>query len=178
MDDEPGVLEEIENDLIFEKFSLFKANSGEAALKIMEAEEISVALCDQVMPNGMSGVQFLSQARQKQPYLLGIILSAFGDSEYLMGAINEAKVFNYILKPWSQEELIARLTQALQFYHANLLDKMSNNDEELRYTKNLYEQAVLELNQTKKNYRELNRTISAISDVTTQISCTMRQDFN
>jgi response regulator RpfG family c-di-GMP phosphodiesterase len=170
VDDEPCILEQIEADLLFEGFSLFKATSGEEALQILDHQEIHVILCDQKMPGGMSGTEFLCEARNRYPYLIGIILSAFSEPEYLLSAINDAKAFHYLLKPWSKKELVKRLTQALQFYHLNLLEQREKGREELGYTQCMLTQAVRELYQTQEALEAATRTLSTISSVASQAS--------
>jgi response regulator RpfG family c-di-GMP phosphodiesterase len=154
VDDEPYILEQIEDDLLLEGLSIFKATNGEEALKIMDEQEIHVALCDQKMAVGMSGTEFLREAHKKHPYLVGMILSAFSEREYLLDAINEAKAFHYLLKPWDKKELIERITQALQFCHCNLLEQRKIAREELGYTQSMLTQAVRELYQTQDALKE------------------------
>ena len=122
------------------------------------------------MGSGMSGTEFLREARKKRPYLISMILSAFSEPEYLLSAINEAKVFHYLLKPWSKKDLIERLTQALQFCHLNFLERHERNREELGYTQSMLTQAVRELHETKGALRKATRTLSAISNVASRLS--------
>jgi YesN/AraC family two-component response regulator len=91
---------------------VFTANSGEAALEILAREAIAVIVTDQRMP-GLTGVQLLERARHIQPAALGIICSAYFDSEALSAALNLGTVRGFIHKPWTMAELRRRISEVL-----------------------------------------------------------------
>ncbi|MCP5468112.1 MAG: response regulator [Deltaproteobacteria bacterium] len=170
VDDEPMILDQLEQDLCFEPFELYRANSAEEALDLIRKRHIHVILCDQKMPNGMYGTELLYEARLLRPYIVGIILSAYSEPEYLMDAINKARVFAYLVKPWNKKELIECLKKAQQMsylsriengdkriFDLNLYEQYQHQHEELEYTQNMLKQAVSELNDTQKALRESNR---------------------
>ena len=173
VDDELEVLKTIERDLYLENFSLIKAASGEEALEIINRQPVYVALCDQKMPGGMNGTTFLNEARKRQPHLVGIILSAFSEPEHLFSGINEAKAFYYLLKPWEPEELILRLTQALQLCHARMKEEKKQK-EILRYTQNMLTCAIREAHHKEAIIKEFSQTLSKISEVTGELSANAR----
>ena len=53
------------------------------------------------------------QARQLQPNSARIIISAYADIEGIMRAINDAGIFQFVSKPWSDHELKAAIVQVL-----------------------------------------------------------------
>lgn len=111
VDDEPGNLELFR--LQFEEdFNVVTAESGEAALPILEKTNIAVLLSDERMP-GMRGVDLLAHAAQRWPDVVRVIVSAYGDAPRLLGAINHGHAHEYILKPWDQKELRDCVTRAL-----------------------------------------------------------------
>lgn len=115
VDDEPDNL-----DLLYRtfrrEFRVYKAESGMAALELLEAEgEMAVIISDQRMP-GMNGTEFLSKTVDRYPDTIRIILTGYTDVEDLVGAINSGKVFKYITKPWSPEELKSVVRQAADTY--------------------------------------------------------------
>ena len=87
VDDEPGILRQVERDLLLEDFQLLKAASGEEGLKIIEKEPVHVIISDQKMGEGMNGTRFLAEARKRRPHLLGIILSAYSESNDVLAAL-------------------------------------------------------------------------------------------
>jgi CheY-like chemotaxis protein len=66
-----------------------------------------VILCDQRMP-GLTGVQFLKEVRERWPDVVRIVISGYTDSEDIIAGINEAGIYQYILKPWVPDHLLAR----------------------------------------------------------------------
>ena len=98
-----------------EEFEVFAASSAEEAQAIMEREFIQIVLSDQRMP-GTSGVQFLKQVRSNWPDAVRIIISGYTDSQDIIAGINDAGIYQYLLKPWQPEQLLLTLRSAAQLY--------------------------------------------------------------
>ncbi|NJO77848.1 MAG: SpoIIE family protein phosphatase [Cyanobacteria bacterium RM1_2_2] len=97
-------------------FEVFKADSGLAALQVLEEQgEMAVIISDQRMPR-MNGTEFLSRAVERFPDTIRILLTGYTDVEDLVGAINAGKVFKYITKPWNPKELKTIVMQAADTY--------------------------------------------------------------
>lgn len=116
VDDEPDNL-----DLLYRAFRreyvVLRAESGHAALELLEQEgDIAVIISDQRMP-GMSGTEFLSQTATRYPDIIRIILTGYTDVEDLVEAINAGKVFKYVTKPWDDYELKAVVQQAVDTHN-------------------------------------------------------------
>jgi CheY-like chemotaxis protein len=84
-------------------------------MEILENEQstgaIRIVLCDQRMP-GMTGVEFLKQVRDRWPDVMRIILSGYTDAEDIIAGVNEAGIWQYLLKPWQPEQLLLTLQRA------------------------------------------------------------------
>jgi CheY-like chemotaxis protein len=114
VDDEP------ENLRIFElgfrrEFSIVTANSGEAGLRILNQQPVAVVLSDQRMP-GMTGVEFLTRARELDPKTIRVLVTAYGDAETLSIAINDGSIYRYVPKPWEAEDLRLTLKRSIEVY--------------------------------------------------------------
>ena len=96
-----------------EEFEVFTASSAAEALEILAREWIQVVLTDQRMP-GTSGVALLREVRERWPDAVRIIVSGYTDSEDIIAGINEAGIFQYLLKPWQPEQLLLTLRNAAQ----------------------------------------------------------------
>ncbi|MBN92722.1 MAG: hypothetical protein CL928_01415 [Deltaproteobacteria bacterium] len=70
-------------------------------------------ITDQRMPE-MTGVELLRELGKTHPHCMGIILSGFTERADLLGAINHAPVVGYVTKPWSQDELLETVGQAIR----------------------------------------------------------------
>ncbi len=98
-----------------EDFQVFTASGAAEARGIMEAEDIHVVLTDQRMPE-VSGVAFLKSVRQDWPDTVRIIISGYTDSQDIIAGINEAGIYQYLLKPWHPEQLLLTLKRAAELY--------------------------------------------------------------
>jgi len=114
VDDEVRSLESLRRTLE-EDFVVFTASSAEEGLAVLEREWIRLVLCDQRMP-GTSGVKFLSEVRDKWPDAIRIIISGYTDSEDIIAGINEAGIYQYLLKPWQPEQLLLTLRGAAEMF--------------------------------------------------------------
>ena len=112
VDDEVRSLEALRRTLD-EDFTVLTADSAAAAAAILAREWVHIVLCDQRMP-GVSGVEFLSEVREKWPDAVRIIISGYTDSEDIIAGINEAGIYQYLLKPWQPEQLLLILRGAAE----------------------------------------------------------------
>jgi thioredoxin reductase (NADPH) len=111
IDDDPEVLQAISRDLRSEyggQYRVIRADSGAQALEISRAarltnEVIALFLADQRMP-GMSGVEFLQQAKDLFPEAKRALLTAYADTDAAIKAINDVHVDYYLMKPWDPPE--------------------------------------------------------------------------
>ena len=106
-----------------EDFEVYCASSAAEGLEILEKEQSTVAfrvvLCDQRMP-GTSGVQFLKEVRHRWPDVVRIILSGHTDAEDIISGVNEAGIWQYLLKPWQPEQLLLTLLHAAEVWRLQL----------------------------------------------------------
>lgn len=114
VDDEVRSLEALRRTLE-EDFEVFTATSAEQAQAIMEGEWIQLVVCDQRMP-GMTGVEFLKIVRNQWPDTLRIILSGYTEAEDIIAGVNEAGIYQYLMKPWQPEQLLLALQAAANVY--------------------------------------------------------------
>ena len=79
VDDEVRSLEALERNLS-DDFDVKTAATIDDANAILDTEPVQIILCDQRMPE-MTGVEFLSQARERWPEIIRIIISGYTDAE-------------------------------------------------------------------------------------------------
>jgi two-component system, NtrC family, response regulator HupR/HoxA len=114
VDDEVRSLEALRRTLE-EDFEVFTAGSAEEAQGVMEREWVQVVVCDQRMP-GMSGVEFFKSVRSQWPDTVRIILSGYTEAEDIIAGVNEAGIYQYLLKPWQPDQLLLTLKAAANVY--------------------------------------------------------------
>lgn len=102
-----------------EDFDVLCASSAAEGMEILEREmstaAVRIVLCDQRMP-GMTGVQFLKEVRHRWPDVVRIILSGYTDAEDIITGVNEAGIWQYLLKPWQPEQLLLTLQRAAEVW--------------------------------------------------------------
>jgi thioredoxin reductase (NADPH) len=111
VDDDPEVLRAVERDLrrrYAEHYRVLRADSGATALEALRGlkrrgDSVALLLVDQRMPQ-MTGVEFLGQAMELFPNAKRVLLTAYADTDAAIGAINDARIHHYLLKPWDPPE--------------------------------------------------------------------------
>ena len=82
------------------------------ALAYLQDHPVDLIISDFRMPE-MDGATFLTEARKIQVNSARIIISAHADIEGIMRAINDAGIFQFVSKPWSDHELKGAIVQVL-----------------------------------------------------------------
>ncbi len=98
-----------------EEFDVLTASNAMEAERLLEGEMVHLVLCDQRMP-GMTGVEFLSQVRERWPEPVRMIISGFTESDDIIAGVNEAGIYRYITKPWDPDELLTIVRGAVQLH--------------------------------------------------------------
>ena len=87
--------------------------SPEEAAAHAEAEDVDVVVSDYLMP-GMDGITLLARMKELRPHAPRILLTGYADKENAIRAINEVGLFQYIEKPWDNDNLLLVLRNALE----------------------------------------------------------------
>ena len=103
-------------------------NSGTVALDLMQKSTFDIIISDQKMPI-MNGLKFLEKSMEIQPDALRILISAHADNVVLKDAINLAKIFKFIPKPFENSELETAVGTAVNI--VNVKREMSENIQNL-----------------------------------------------
>jgi len=114
VDDEPQILIALE-DVLSEKFVVFKAESGEGALDVLAREpDIAVVVTDQRMPK-MTGDELLSSLAQSFD-ASRIMVTGFADLSAVIRAVNDGRIFAYVTKPWNPDDLRLKVAKAAEHF--------------------------------------------------------------
>ena len=95
------------------QYEVHPASSGAEALEILDRQPVDLVITDQKMP-GMTGLELIAEARKRLPDLQAILLTAYTDPEDLIAAINEGRVYRYVVKPWNTADLGMTVKNALE----------------------------------------------------------------
>ena len=126
VDDEEMVLKSLGAFLSLEtEYGVHTFLSANEALKFIEANGANVVLSDYLMPE-MDGMKFLKHVKDLKPEVPRIILTGYADKENAIKGINEVGLYQYLEKPWDNNDLLIVLRNALERQRLvrALLDKM------------------------------------------------------
>jgi adenylate cyclase len=123
VDDDNIVLNSLKAELkeAFGKDYLIEiAEGGKDALELIEelledGYEIPLIISDYVMPD-MKGDELLKRVHELSPKTLKVMLTGQATIEAVGNAINYAKLYRYLAKPWQAEDLILTVTEAIYSY--------------------------------------------------------------
>jgi two-component system, cell cycle sensor histidine kinase and response regulator CckA len=114
VDDEPQILVALE-DVLAEEFTVFKADSGERALNVLERErDIAVVVTDQRMPK-MTGDELLASLAGSFD-ASRIMVTGFADLSAVIRAVNDGRIFAYVTKPWNPDDLRLKVAKAAEHF--------------------------------------------------------------
>jgi DNA-binding NtrC family response regulator len=112
VDDETGILEALQILFRGEGYEVVAANGGKAGLKALEVERPDIVISDIRMP-GATGLDVLARAREVDPEMAVILMTAQASLQTAVRAVNEGAYY-YLQKPFSNEELLAICARAAE----------------------------------------------------------------
>ena len=130
VDDEVMVLDSLQAFLELETdYTVVTFVSPEDALAYAGENEVDLAVSDFMMP-GMNGLEFLKSLAELRPCAPRILLTGYADKDSAIQAINELGLFQYIEKPWNNDDLLIVLRNALErrFLFKALQEKIAEID--------------------------------------------------
>lgn len=111
VDDEAKIVDLIKTYLESASYKVFTAKNGQEALALLGAHDVSIALLDLMLPD-MSGEEICRQIRKKSDIPV-IMITARADEESIINGLNIG-ADDYITKPFSPRQLVARVAAALR----------------------------------------------------------------
>ncbi|MBL8909323.1 MAG: response regulator transcription factor [Archangium sp.] len=112
VEDETAIRLGLVDALQFAGFSATEAASAPEAMRVVEGATFDLALVDLVLPGG-SGLSVVAHARKVQPGVPIIAVTALGSEEQRIEGLNRG-VDDYVVKPFSVRELLARISAVLR----------------------------------------------------------------
>lgn len=119
VDDEDMVITSIRAFLQLEtEYKVTGITSPVEAVKFLETNPVEVVLSDYLMPK-LNGLQFLAKAKELQPEAARVLLTGHADKNSAIQAINDVGLFQYLEKPWDNQQLLLVVQSAIE--RTNLL---------------------------------------------------------
>jgi two-component system NtrC family response regulator len=131
VDDESNYLTVMQALLGEAGYEVLTAPSAVEALKIAASSDLDLVLTDMKMPK-MSGIELLDELNRLYPNLPVIIMTAYGTVERAVTAMKKG-AFDYILKPFKNEEILVTIAKALEHRHLILKNLFLNQELDKKY---------------------------------------------
>ena len=105
VDDEEMVVTSIKSFLTLETdYQVVAFTSPKEALDYVQKNRVDLVISDYLMPE-VDGIEFLAKVKELQPEATRILLTGYADKENAIKAINEVGLYQYIEKPWENDDL-------------------------------------------------------------------------
>jgi two-component system NtrC family response regulator len=131
LDDERNYLVVLEALLDEAGYNVTALSDPELALTYLEESEVDVLITDMKMPK-LSGNEVLEHVHRNYPHIPVLIMTAFGSIESAVEAMRIG-AFDYITKPFSNEELLLSIAKATQLADMHRSNRLLRENLEERY---------------------------------------------
>ncbi|MHC1752588.1 sigma-54-dependent transcriptional regulator [Humidesulfovibrio sp.] len=116
LDDEQNYLLVLDAILSDAGYKATPLSDPEMGLAFLEESEVDVVITDMKMPK-LTGKDVLDHVKKHYPHIPVLIMTAFGSIEAAVEAMRTG-AFDYITKPFSNEELLLSISKAMQYARA------------------------------------------------------------
>tara|TARA_B100000315_G_scaffold141460_1_gene130507 strand:- start:2258 stop:2740 length:483 start_codon:yes stop_codon:yes gene_type:complete len=141
VDDEEMVLTSIRSLLEMESdYKVKTFTSPVKAVQYIEDNGVHLVISDYLMEE-MDGITFLAEVKKIKPDIPRIIITGYADKENAIKAINEVGLFQYIEKPWDNNDLLLKIRNGVEKFELirRLQNKISKLDIENSVRNDIYE---------------------------------------
>ena len=112
VDDESEIREGLELLLTSEGYGVSSAETGESGLGKLGEQPFDLLLLDVSLPD-RNGLELVREVRRRDPDLPVVLITAYGSIDMARAAF-KGGALDYITKPWSNDELLAQVAQAVE----------------------------------------------------------------
>jgi len=112
VDDESEIREGLELLLKTEGYQVSMADTGQSGMSRLGEQPYDLLLLDVSLPD-RNGIDLLKDIRRQDPHLPIVLITAYGSIEMARAAFKSGAM-DYITKPWSNDELLAQVAQAVE----------------------------------------------------------------
>ena len=117
IDDEKNYLLVLQTLLEDEGYTVTALSDPETALAFLQESEVDVVVTDMKMPR-ITGLDVLERVKKQWPYIPVLIMTAFGTIDSAVETMKYG-AFDYITKPFSNDELLLSIHNAVELAQAH-----------------------------------------------------------
>lgn len=122
VEDDKEIREGVEIFLRSQGYEVFQAADGVEGLKVLEEHEIDLAIVDVMMPR-MDGITMVAKLRRDHEFPVIFLSAKSEEVDKILGLNMGAD--DYITKPFTPMELLARVNSQLRRYH-RFMDRLNS----------------------------------------------------
>jgi two-component system, OmpR family, alkaline phosphatase synthesis response regulator PhoP len=160
IEDDPAIVSGLELNLSLEGYEVLSASDGETGFRVACDREPDLVVLDIMLP-GMNGLEVLRRLRERSPETPVLILSARGEeADKVLGL--QLGADDYLSKPFSLSELLARINAALrrQRLQAQQPSKLSVGDVQIDLDRRVVSRDGREIVMTAREFELLTYFVS------------------
>lgn len=169
VDDEQMVLSSLKSQLkrhLGTDYAVETVDSGDEAIEVFkelteDGYDVPLVISDQIMP-GMKGDEFLTAIHLISEDVVKVLLTGQASAEAVGNAVNNAKLYRYIEKPWEIQDLNMTVSEAInRFFQAReLAEKNKQLQETLATLEEKIVERTSEIEQQRKELEQKNKDIT------------------
>jgi two-component system NtrC family response regulator len=131
VDDEKNYLLVLQALLEDAGYEVITCDNASEALEVITSHDLDLVITDMRMP-GVDGMEFLVQLRGLQPEIPVIMMTAYATVEKAVEAMKRG-AFDYITKPFKNEELILTIRKALEMHRLKQQNRLLSQELQERF---------------------------------------------
>jgi len=166
VEDDPGILRTVADNLRFEKYDVVTAVDGETAYAIQQQQQPDLIVLDLMLPR-VSGLELCRRLRAEDVQVPVLVLTARGEEADRVGGLDMG-ADDYMTKPFSMPELMARVRALLRRSSSVLAAMLSFGDVEIDFRRHTAVRGGRAIEMTRKEFALLRFLASREDTVVTR----------
>jgi DNA-binding response OmpR family regulator len=166
IEDDPGILRTVADNLRFEKYEVITAMDGETAYVLQQQQQPDLIVLDLMLPR-MSGLELCRKLRAEDVQVPVLVLTARGEEADRIAGLDTG-ADDYVCKPFSVPELMARVRALLRRSSPTLAAMLTFGDVEVDFRRHVALRAGRALDMTRKEFALLRFLASREGSVITR----------
>jgi DNA-binding response OmpR family regulator len=166
VEDDPGILRTVADNLRFEQYEVITAVDGETAYVLQQQHQPDLIVLDLMLPR-MSGLELCHRLRAEEVQVPVLVLTARGEEADRVRGL-DAGADDYVIKPFSVPELMARVRALLRRSSPGLAATLSFGEVEVDFRRHTAVRSGRLIEMTRKEFALLRFLASRADTVVTR----------
>lgn len=168
VDDEESVVQILKDLLVENPYDVDTVNTGEDALKALQANSYDLLLTDINLP-GVNGLEVVSAAKEVDREMVVVVITGYASTGTAIDALRQG-AYDYITKPfdlWEVDQIVARGLQSRRLLQENrrLVDDLRTANLELKKHEEVLREKVETATRRIRTLYEIGKDVNASLDV-------------